>query len=69
QSFERISTDMDRDFILRGAKAVEYGLVDHIIERRELANPMLAASPGGLPAGAAMVTTSIEIPDSAVPAA
>jgi ATP-dependent Clp protease protease subunit len=44
QSAERISTDMDRDFILRGEKAVEYGLVDHIIEGRMLANPKIAAS-------------------------
>ena len=53
QSFERISADMDRDFILRGPKAVEYGLVDHIIDRRVLGDPMLAASPAAaaLPAG------------------
>ena len=44
QTFERVSADMDRDFILRGDKAVEYGLVDHIIDRRSLANPMIAAS-------------------------
>ena len=34
---------MDRDFILRGERAVEYGLVDSIIERRQLADPMIAA--------------------------
>lgn len=53
QLFERISADMNRDFILRGAKAIEYGLVDHIIDRRALADPMLAASPAtaALPAG------------------
>jgi len=57
QTFERISADMDRDFILRGAKAVEYGLVDHVIDRRQLADPMLAVGVGvagvlnpGLPA-------------------
>ena len=44
QTFERVSADMDRDFILRGDKAVAYGLVDHIIERRHLADPMVAAS-------------------------
>jgi ATP-dependent Clp protease protease subunit len=49
QSFERVSADMDRDFILRGDRAVDYGLVDHIIERRILANPQIAASLG-LPA-------------------
>jgi ATP-dependent Clp protease protease subunit len=44
QTAARISADMDRDFILRGEKAVEYGLVDHIIERRHLADPMVAAA-------------------------
>ena len=43
QERARIVADMDRDFIVRGAAAVEYGLVDHVIERRELADPMLAA--------------------------
>ncbi len=43
QEQARIIADMDRDFIVRGAAAVEYGLVDHVIERRELADPMLAA--------------------------
>ncbi len=33
QSLERISADIDRDFILRGSDAVSYGLVDHILER------------------------------------
>ena len=41
QTAQRIGTDMDRDFILRGEKAKEYGLIDHIIERRELAGPLL----------------------------
>ena len=38
QSAQRIAADMDRDFILRGEKAVEYGLVDQIIDRRQLAD-------------------------------
>jgi ATP-dependent Clp protease protease subunit len=45
QTAERIAQDMDRDFILRGEKAVEYGLVDSIINRRTLADPTLAAVP------------------------
>jgi ATP-dependent Clp protease protease subunit len=45
QPAERIERDMDRDFILRGEKAVEYGLVDAIIDRRLLADPTLAAAP------------------------
>jgi len=44
QTAGRISTDMDRDFILRGERAVEYGLVDSIIERRHLLDPMVAAA-------------------------
>ena len=36
QTPERITADIDRDYIVRGADAVTYGLVDHIIERREL---------------------------------
>ena len=44
QTAERIATDMDRDFILRGQRAVEYGLVDSVIERRQLADPMVAAA-------------------------
>ena len=44
QTAERITADMDRDFILRGDAAVEYGLVDSIITRRHLADPMLAVA-------------------------
>jgi ATP-dependent Clp protease protease subunit len=43
QTRERITADMDRDFIVRGAAAVAYGLVDHVIERRALA-PIAAAT-------------------------
>ena len=43
QTSEKITADIDRDYILRGADAVAYGLVDDIIERRELA-PVVAAS-------------------------
>ncbi len=34
QTEQRIMADIDRDYILRGADAVSYGLVDHVIERR-----------------------------------
>ncbi len=47
QTEERIVSDMDRDFIVRGEQAVAYGLVDHIIERRELAEPLAAATAPG----------------------
>jgi ATP-dependent Clp protease, protease subunit len=43
QTVEKITSDIDRDYILRGEDAVAYGLVDHIIERRQLA-PVVAAS-------------------------
>lgn len=36
QSAERITADIDRDYIVRGDQAVAYGLVDHVIERRQL---------------------------------
>jgi ATP-dependent Clp protease, protease subunit len=36
QTVDRITVDIDRDYIVRGDEAVRYGLVDHIIERREL---------------------------------
>jgi ATP-dependent Clp protease protease subunit len=35
QTRKRIETDIDRDFILRGEAAVEYGLVDHILTHRK----------------------------------
>jgi ATP-dependent Clp protease protease subunit len=37
QTEERIVTDIDRDFILRGEQAVAYGLVDEVIDQRRLA--------------------------------
>ena len=36
QTIERITADIDRDYIVRGSDAVAYGLVDHVIDRREL---------------------------------
>ena len=36
QPAERITADIDRDYIVRGDQAVAYGLVDHVIERRQL---------------------------------
>ena len=44
QSPARITADIDRDYIVRGADAVTYGLVDHIIERRELPDAQRAAA-------------------------
>ena len=36
QTRERITADIDRDHILRGQAAVDYGLVDDVIESRDL---------------------------------
>lgn len=44
QSAERIQRDIDRDYIVRGADAVAYGLVDHVIDQRRL--PIPASSNG-----------------------
>jgi ATP-dependent Clp protease protease subunit len=45
QSIERIERDIDRDYIVRGDEAVEYGLVDKVIEHRALVPG--AVSPNG----------------------
>jgi ATP-dependent Clp protease, protease subunit len=47
QTAERIERDIDRDFILRGQDAVEYGLVDHVIQSRQLAPVALSATARG----------------------
>jgi ATP-dependent Clp protease, protease subunit len=51
QTAEKISADIDRDYIVRGEAALQYGLVDHIIERREL---VAATQHIGLPVGSAV---------------
>jgi ATP-dependent Clp protease protease subunit len=50
QTEERINLDIDRDYIVRGADAVAYGLVDHVIERRQL--------PGNMPIAPIAATTA-----------
>jgi ATP-dependent Clp protease, protease subunit len=42
QPLERIQRDVDRDYIMDARQAVEYGMIDHVISRREL--------PGAAPA-------------------
>ena len=44
QPSERITNDIDRDYILRGQDAVAYGLVDHVIEQRQLPLAGVAAA-------------------------
>jgi ATP-dependent Clp protease protease subunit len=46
QSRERILADIDRDYILRGSDAVEYGLIDDVISTRELRPAPALAAPG-----------------------
>jgi ATP-dependent Clp protease protease subunit len=48
QTVEKIERDIDRDFILRGHDAVEYGLVDHVIESRQLV-PVAVSRNGSTP--------------------
>jgi ATP-dependent Clp protease protease subunit len=48
QSLERVRADIDRDYILRGAAAVAYGLVDHVIEGPVL-QPSAVSSNGATP--------------------
>jgi ATP-dependent Clp protease protease subunit len=42
QTAERIVSDIDRDYIVRGDQAIAYGLVDHVIDRRQLPSPSKA---------------------------
>jgi len=51
QPRERIVADIDRDYNVRGDQAVAYGLIDHIIERRQL--PSAPPAPKELDAAAA----------------
>jgi ATP-dependent Clp protease, protease subunit len=44
QPRDKIATDIDRDYTVRGEDAVAYGLVDHVIERRQLALPSVIAA-------------------------
>lgn len=46
QAKEKISTDTDRDFVLGATEALEYGIIDEVIEARQFAdqNTAIAAS-------------------------
>jgi ATP-dependent Clp protease protease subunit len=37
QPLERIEVDTDRDYFMSGAEAVDYGLIDSVLERRDSA--------------------------------
>lgn len=44
QPRDKIAADIDRDYTVRGEDAVAYGLVDQVIERRQLAVPTVIAA-------------------------
>lgn len=52
QARDRIKTDMDRDFILRGDDAVAYGLVDEVLHQRSPRPVTGFHKPDPVPAGA-----------------
>jgi ATP-dependent Clp protease protease subunit len=41
QPIEKIARDMDRDYILEAQQAVDYGLIDLVITRRQLPGPSI----------------------------
>jgi ATP-dependent Clp protease protease subunit len=43
KSVEHVARDIERDHIMRGEDAVAYGMIDHVITRREL-HPVVAVS-------------------------
>jgi ATP-dependent Clp protease, protease subunit len=48
QTEERIRTDIDRDYIVRGEAAITYGLIDHVLEKPQLrAVEAISASSSG----------------------
>ena len=46
QPIEKISADIERDYIVRGDDAVDYGLVDSIVTHREIIPTAPAIAPG-----------------------
>ncbi|HSK90245.1 MAG TPA: ATP-dependent Clp protease proteolytic subunit [Euzebyales bacterium] len=44
QSLSKITTDTDRDFIMTADEAVEYGIIDQVLQSRRLQEVQLAAS-------------------------
>ncbi len=47
QTFEKISKDTDRDFIMTAEQAKEYGLIDEVITSRKIKPELAAAAVGG----------------------
>jgi len=46
QSVEKIATDTDRDYYMSGQEAVAYGLIDRVVDRRELVRGSTDANGG-----------------------
>jgi ATP-dependent Clp protease protease subunit len=46
QPIEKISRDTDRDFIMTAQQAKEYGIIDEIIESRQIAEELASAASG-----------------------
>ena len=47
QPLERVARDTDRDFILTAEEAVDYGIVDEVVERRRLVTSSSSAATAG----------------------
>jgi len=47
QAVEKIAADTDRDYYMSGSEAVTYGLIDRVVDRRELVPVDGSASNGG----------------------
>ncbi len=45
QALEKIATDTERDFFMSSQEAKEYGLIDQVISRQELAKPEATLTP------------------------
>ena len=48
QTAERITLDIDRDYILRGDAAVQYGVVDHVVEAAGRRQPLALPEPAAV---------------------
>src|SRR5215213_7296315 len=48
QTVERITADIDRDYILRGEAAVAYGVVDHVVEPARRGRPLPLPEPAAV---------------------
>jgi ATP-dependent Clp protease protease subunit len=42
QTMERVSRDVDRDYIMEAEQAVKYGIIDRVITSRDLAPPVIS---------------------------